>query len=204
MFIYHHLLSLVFYFHFVFISSWSVLWLNSWKYCVQFIMLQFNSSAPERCGSILKKHNLRTNGMSFSGEIALRSLLRNAFDDKSALVLANDIFIFMYENYYILVRISLVFWFTIAQSTKNAIIGSDNGPDNKVHGANMGPTWVLSAPDGPHAGPMNLAVRELGTEWVTSHYLNQCQPRLHRWTLLSSAVLYMKHQLYIILSQYHK
>ena len=23
-------------------------------------------------------------------------------------------------------------------------------PDSKVHGANMGPTWVLSAPDGPH------------------------------------------------------
>ena len=32
-------------------------------------------------------------------------------------------------------------------------------PDSKVHGANMGPTWVLSAPDGPHVGPMNLAVR---------------------------------------------
>ena len=26
-------------------------------------------------------------------------------------------------------------------------------PDSKVHGANMGPTWVLSAPDGPHIGP---------------------------------------------------
>ena len=26
--------------------------------------------------------------------------------------------------------------------------------------ANMGPTWVLSAPDGPHVGPMNLAIRE--------------------------------------------
>ena len=25
----------------------------------------------------------------------------------------------------------------------------------------MGPTWVLSAPDGPHIGPMNLAIREL-------------------------------------------
>ena len=24
----------------------------------------------------------------------------------------------------------------------------------------MGPTWVLSAPDGPHAGPMNLAIRD--------------------------------------------
>ena len=33
-------------------------------------------------------------------------------------------------------------------------------PDSKVHGANMGPTWVLSAPDGPHVGPMNFAIRE--------------------------------------------
>ena len=32
-------------------------------------------------------------------------------------------------------------------------------PDSKVHGANMGPTWVLSAPDGPHVGPMNLAIK---------------------------------------------
>ena len=36
-------------------------------------------------------------------------------------------------------------------------------PDSKVYGANMGPIWgvgpirVLSAPDGPHDGPMNLA-----------------------------------------------
>ena len=32
-------------------------------------------------------------------------------------------------------------------------------PDNKVHGAIMGPTWGLSAPDGRHVGPMNLAIR---------------------------------------------
>ena len=32
--------------------------------------------------------------------------------------------------------------------------------DGKVHGANMEPTWVLSAPGGPHVGPMNLAIRE--------------------------------------------
>ena len=32
-------------------------------------------------------------------------------------------------------------------------------PDSKVYGAIMGPTWVLSAPDGPHVGPMNLAIR---------------------------------------------
>ena len=34
-----------------------------------------------------------------------------------------------------------------------------NIPDSKVHGANIGPTWVLSAPDGPHVGP-NLANRD--------------------------------------------
>ena len=32
-------------------------------------------------------------------------------------------------------------------------------PDSKVHGANMGPTWALSAPDGSHVGLMNFAIR---------------------------------------------
>ena len=36
---------------------------------------------------------------------------------------------------------------------------SNTHPDNKVHGASMGPTWVLSAPDGPHVDPMNLTIR---------------------------------------------
>ena len=31
--------------------------------------------------------------------------------------------------------------------------------NSKVHGANMGPTWVLSVPDGPHVCPKNLAIR---------------------------------------------
>ena len=34
-------------------------------------------------------------------------------------------------------------------------------PDNKIHGANMGPTWVLLAPGGPHCGHMTLAFRDL-------------------------------------------
>ena len=33
--------------------------------------------------------------------------------------------------------------------------------DSKVHGAHMGPTWSLSAPDGPHVGPMSLDITEL-------------------------------------------
>ena len=44
-------------------------------------------------------------------------------------------------------------------------------PDSKVHGANMGPTWVLSAPDGPHVGPMNLAIRVGTYDWNQTIYL---------------------------------
>ena len=33
-------------------------------------------------------------------------------------------------------------------------------PESKVHGAHRRPTWVLSAPDGPHVGSMNLAIRD--------------------------------------------
>ena len=36
---------------------------------------------------------------------------------------------------------------------------SERGPDSKVNVANMGPTWVLSAPGRPDVGPMNLAIR---------------------------------------------
>ena len=39
-------------------------------------------------------------------------------------------------------------------------ISQPNIPDSKVYGANMGPTWVLSAPAGSHFGPMNLAIRD--------------------------------------------
>ena len=32
-------------------------------------------------------------------------------------------------------------------------------PDSKIYGANIGTHRVLSAPDGPHVDPMNLAIR---------------------------------------------
>ena len=41
-------------------------------------------------------------------------------------------------------------------------------PDSKVHGANMGPTWVLVAPGGSHVGPMDLAIRVSLSVWVIS------------------------------------
>ena len=41
----------------------------------------------------------------------------------------------------------------------NGLLPDRSYPDTKVHGDIMGPTWVLSAPGGPHIGPMNLAIR---------------------------------------------
>ena len=45
--------------------------------------------------------------------------------------------------------------------TADALVPCVISPDSQVHGANMGPTWVLSAPGGPPVGPMNLAIREV-------------------------------------------
>ena len=39
-----------------------------------------------------------------------------------------------------------------------------NIPDSKVLVAHLGPTWVLSAPGGPHVGPMNLAITDIVSE----------------------------------------
>ena len=47
-----------------------------------------------------------------------------------------------------------IFWFQHHKGSNH------DSPDSKVRGANMAPTWVLSAPDVPHVCPMNLAIKE--------------------------------------------
>ena len=64
------------------------------------------------------------------------------------------------------------------QSTSLHVIKQYN-PDSKILGDNMGPTWVLSAPDGPHVGPMNLAIRG---GWATVDAVNTVRVLL--WILL--------------------
>ena len=39
---------------------------------------------------------------------------------------------------------------------------TDEYPDSKVHGANMGPTWGRQDPGGPHDSHVNLAI------WLTN------------------------------------
>ena len=65
--------------------------------------------------------------------------------------------------------LSLVDWL-LPCTTFRAFVRDNHAPDSKVHVANMGPTWVLTAPGGPHVGPMNLAIR--GRFRITKHH--QC------------------------------
>ena len=48
----------------------------------------------------------------------------------------------------------------MGDTTNNFLYNMVDTPDSKVHGANIDPTWVLSAPSGPHVGPINLAIRD--------------------------------------------
>ena len=65
-------------------------------------------------------------------------------------------------------RILIIMKYRVIQescSEHQAVFFHESFPDSKVHGANMGSTWVLSAPDGPHVGPVNLAIRDGATGW---------------------------------------
>ena len=51
-------------------------------------------------------------------------------------------------------------------------------PNNKVHGANMGPTWILLAPDGPHVGLMNLVIKVIiPVNLDLGYHIGQYRPR---------------------------
>ena len=64
-------------------------------------------------------------------------------------------------SYFDICHVSNFLNFCKSPTARGLIQNIDAIPDSKVHGANVGPTWVLSAPEGPHIGPMNLAIRDL-------------------------------------------
>ena len=62
-------------------------------------------------------------------------------------------------------------------------------PDNKVHGANVGPIWGRQDPGGPHVGPMNFAIWESGIAaiaiqaWHLSYWWTSLQIHcLNHWS----------------------
>ena len=61
------------------------------------------------------------------------------------------------------------YWYSFRGINQLKVTGSFHTPDSKVHGANMGLTWVLSATGGPHVGPMNLAIRDIMYQILCKH-----------------------------------
>ena len=61
------------------------------------------------------------------------------------------------------------YWHLKGQDGYSQWLMRHTDPDSKVQGANMGPIWVLSAPDGPHVGPMNLAIWERTGNWHSAN-----------------------------------
>ena len=55
--------------------------------------------------------------------------------------------------------------FELYKQTKQRFYQRRNNPDSKIHRANMGPIWVLSAPDRPRVVPMNFVIREDPNQW---------------------------------------
>ena len=74
-------------------------------------------------------------------------------------------------------------------------------PDSKVHVANIGPTWVLLAPDGPHAGPMNLAIR-VALLCIHSVLVSVATPNLirHAWLPTQEVCLWPISSIWLMMS----
>ena len=66
------------------------------------------------------------------------------------------------------------------QTTKHYLSQCSPYPDSKVHGANMRPIWVLSAPDGSHVGPMNLSIRVFMSPYGITSDAIIAWPDIHR------------------------
>ena len=80
----------------------------------------------------------------------------------------------------------------------------------------MGPTWVLSAPDRPHVGPMNLVIRVLcvrnpavtdgfSTQWVikAENVSMSRRPHYTLWYILALLVLCYSLFLYTIVGRFY-
>ena len=63
-------------------------------------------------------------------------------------------------------------------------------PESKVHGANMGSTWVLSAPDGSHVGPMNLAIRDTWSLFYVLIRVGNTKTNLYFRPLFATLICY--------------
>ena len=67
----------------------------------------------------------------------------------------------------------------------------------------MGPTWVLSAPVGPHIGPMNIAIRDvLGDIWAIFTFCHHSTESLNTKANTQGLMHTVSTLLYFVMAQY--
>ena len=99
--------------------------------------------------------------------------------------------ILKYQEQYIWCACLFVIWritirriLSITFTVYEISMSEETIPDNKFCGANMRPTLVLSAPDGPHIGPTNLSIRDGIHYTVVDHIYQQC---FLRWSWMQTS-----------------
>ena len=109
---------------------------------------------------------------TFRPELYGHYLAGDITSPKPIIIQSNDIPTSPFENLCIKEQNTLWYRHWIMTLLLNLLL---KVPDSKVHGANMGPTWVLSAPDGPMLAPWNLLS---GVRWNKSAiHLFSCKKR---------------------------
>ena len=93
--------------------------------------------------------------------VSMISIPPCSLNTRNIVGMANWLYLYTATQSYYYYMLALIIW-AVSCYWGEVMDGYKNkhNTDSKVHGANMGPTWVLSAPDGPHHGPMNLVIRE--------------------------------------------
>ena len=83
----------------------------------------------------------------------------------------NVIHMYRHVNYLIKHILKMLYSTEIYMSQITKCVLHSN-PDSKAHEANMGPTWVLSAPDGPNVGRIYVGVQGM----AEYYYQSICMP----------------------------
>ena len=118
-----------------------------------------------------------------NGVIFKTYLMVQSFQSRENLTIASNYGISL--TLAINVRYSISCYNELQVYSKSTAFFRQVSPDTKVHGADMGPTWVLSAPDGPHDGPVNLSFRVTVYLWGPGLYTTLTKIRSESMTVLS-------------------
>ena len=97
-----------------------------------------------------------------------RAIMQKAFPSHGVILVFNSMMARMSNNTKFNSKL-LCYYSIISWTIPEKLNGINENPDSKDHEAYMGPTWGRQDPGGTHVGPMNLAIRECYSEFLTAN-----------------------------------